>query len=248
MLEAGKTAEITVNKAERDALEQVLRRLASDLSSSNGISCNRSSTRQTGSQVAMHRSSPAGGNALIAWTREPSGSRASAQGDDSSTRRPNGPTMRSIRCRTDSSPSNSPSGALSIRPSRSTYTSSGPFTMTSVTLGSFSRNSMDPNPTTSSATSLTTRVSSRWGRMAPPCAQDAQRLLAHAHPALGAGCRREAARIHPLAQLIAQMAAYTRERVRAHLHVLAILHPDLRPCGTHAHQRGEAPRESRRPV
>ena len=104
---------------------------------------------------------------MIAWTREPSGSRASAQGDDSSTRRPKGPTMRSIRCRTDSSPSNSPSGALSIRPSRSTYTSSGPFTMTSVTLGSFSRNSMDPNPTTSSETSFTMRVSSRWGRIAP---------------------------------------------------------------------------------
>jgi len=34
------------------------------------------------------------------WTREPSGSRASAHGDDPSTRSPNGPTMRSIRWRT----------------------------------------------------------------------------------------------------------------------------------------------------
>ena len=104
---------------------------------------------------------------MIAWTRLPSGSRASAQGDDSSTRRPSGPTIRSIRCRTASSPSNKPSGALSIRPSRSTYTSSGPFTITSVTSGSFNRNSIGPNPTTSSETSLTIRVSSRCGRMAP---------------------------------------------------------------------------------
>ena len=104
---------------------------------------------------------------MIAWTLLPSGSRASAQGDDSSTRRPSGPTMRSIRCRTASSPSNRPSGALSIRPSRSTYTSSGPLTMTSVTLGSFNRNSIGPNPTTSSETSLTMRVNSRCGRIAP---------------------------------------------------------------------------------
>ena len=39
----------------------------------------------------------------------PSGSRASAQGDVASTRRPSGATMRSIRWRTASSPSNRPS-------------------------------------------------------------------------------------------------------------------------------------------
>ncbi len=56
----------------------------------------------------------------IACTLLPPGSRASTQGDAWSTRRPRGPTMRSIRCRTDSSPSNSRSSTLSIRPSRST--------------------------------------------------------------------------------------------------------------------------------
>ena len=73
--------------------------------------------------------------------------------------------MRSIRWRTASSPSNRPSGTLSIRPFRSTYTSSGPFTITSVTSGSLSRDSIGPNPTTSSETSLTTRASSRARRM-----------------------------------------------------------------------------------
>ena len=103
----------------------------------------------------------------IAWTREPDGSRASTHGDELSTRRPKGPTMRSIRCRTDSSPSNSRPCTLSIRPSRSTNTSSGPFTITSVTSGSCSRNSIGPNPTTSSETSFTTRARSRCGRIAP---------------------------------------------------------------------------------
>ena len=42
---------------------------------------------------------------MIAFTREPSGSRASTYGDDSSTRRPSGATIRSIRWRTCSSPS-----------------------------------------------------------------------------------------------------------------------------------------------
>ena len=32
---------------------------------------------------------------------------------------------------------------------------------------------MDPNPTTSSETSFTMRVSSRWGRMVPAGTQDA---------------------------------------------------------------------------
>jgi len=75
--------------------------------------------------------------------------------------------MRSITCRTASSPSNRPSGTLSIRPFRSTYTSSAPFTITSVTSGSFSRNSMGPSPTTASETSFTTRVSALRGRMCP---------------------------------------------------------------------------------
>ena len=56
----------------------------------------------------------------IACTREPSGSRASTQGDVASTRRPRGATMRSITWRTASSPSNRRSATLSIRPFRST--------------------------------------------------------------------------------------------------------------------------------
>jgi hypothetical protein len=51
----------------------------------------------------------------LVCTREPSGSRASTQGDVSSTRRPSAATMRSITWRTASSPSNSRSATLSIR-------------------------------------------------------------------------------------------------------------------------------------
>jgi hypothetical protein len=45
----------------------------------------------------------------LVGTRLPSDSRASTQGDDSSTRRPSGATILSITCRTASSPSNRPS-------------------------------------------------------------------------------------------------------------------------------------------
>ena len=53
-------------------------------------------------------------------TRLPSARRASTYGHDSSTRRPSGPTIRSITCRTASSPSNRPPGTLSSLPFRST--------------------------------------------------------------------------------------------------------------------------------
>jgi hypothetical protein len=56
---------------------------------------------------------------MIACTRLPSDSRASTQGDDSSTRRPSGATILSITCRTASSPSNRPSVTFSSRPQRS---------------------------------------------------------------------------------------------------------------------------------
>ena len=180
----------------------------------------------------------------IAWTREPSGSRASAQGDDSSTRRPNGPTMRSIRCRTDSSPSNSPSGALSMRPPRSTYTSSDPLTMTSVTSGSLSRNSIGPNPTTSSETSLTMRVSSRCGRIGAAGAQELERLLANPNAPLGAGCGGEPASVHPRAQLIAQLSADERERLAAHdasSYIDAGLRTPRQPSGRTPGRSGHAP-------
>ena len=164
---------------------------------------------------------------MIAWTREPSGSRASAQGDDSSTRRPKGPTIRSIRCRTDSSPSNSPSGALSIRPSRSTYTSSGPFTMTSVTSGAFSRNSMGPNPTTSSETSLTTSVSWRCGRMAPLArSSDSASSRTRTRRSVR-GTEREPAHVHAPAQLIAELPSHQRQRVGIDARRFDLPHPSL---------------------
>jgi hypothetical protein len=55
------------------------------------------------------------GQRNLVCTREPSGSRASTQGDVASTRRPRGATMRSITWRTASSPSNRRSNTLSIR-------------------------------------------------------------------------------------------------------------------------------------
>ena len=115
--------------------------------------------------------------------------------------------MRSIRCMTGSSPSNSRSRTLSMRPSRSTNTSSGPFTMTSVTIGSFSRDSIGPNPTTSSETSFTMRESSRCGRSAPRSREELERLLAHPHPALGRRRAREPARVDPHAELVAHVAS-----------------------------------------
>ena len=173
-----------------------------------------SGTRENLRIVSAGPRSERGGT--IAWTLEPFGSRASAQGDDSSTRRPKGPTMRSIRCKTASSPSNRPSGALSMRPPRSTYTSSGPLTMTSVTSGSCSRNSIGPNPTTSSETSFTMRVSSRCGRIAPLARSSASASSRTTHPALGAGRRREPPGVDALPQLLAQLPPDHGERVGDH--------------------------------
>ena len=124
--------------------------------------------------------------------------------------------MRSIRCRTASSPSNRPSGALSMRPPRSTYTSSGPLTMTSVTSGSCSRNSIGPNPTTSSDTSLTMRVSSRWGKDRAARPQQAERFVTYVHPPLRARRRGEPASVDTFPQLVAQLTAHPGELVCPH--------------------------------
>ena len=185
---------------------------------------------------------------MIAWTRCPPGVERPPM---ATIRRPEGP--RAPRCaRSDGGRPPPPRidrpSTLSIRPFRSTYTSSGPFTMTSVTSGSFSRNSMGPNPTTSSETSFTTsaQVALRQdvrpapaGSTAPPRA-----------PARAARCAapREAARVHPLQQPLAEIATHvTPARRRRHAgpvasHDFAPRHrPSVRGEGTPAgRSEGEA--------
>lgn len=68
-------------------------------------------------------------------------------GDDSSTRRPKGPKMRSMSARTCSSLSKL-TLARDRRPSRSMYTLSVPLTMISVTVSSAIRSSSGPSPNT----------------------------------------------------------------------------------------------------
>ena len=82
-----------------------------------------------------------------ALTRWPWGKRALAMGDDSSTRRPKGPKMRSMSARTCSSLSKL-TLARDRRPSRSMYTLSVPLTMISVTVSSAIRSSSGPSPNT----------------------------------------------------------------------------------------------------
>ena len=99
---------------------------------------------------------------MMALTREPSGKRASTIGELSSMRRPSGDTIFSITCITCASSRNRTSVSTSL-PLRSTYTWLGLLTMTSVTLSSFSRGWMGPNPITSSTTSETMRLRSNRG-------------------------------------------------------------------------------------
>ncbi len=88
---------------------------------------------------------------ITTFTREPSASRASQSGDASSTRRPSGARIRSIACISSASESKR-TPVRSSRPRRSTYTSSGPFTITSSTAGSDSSGSSGPSPVASSST------------------------------------------------------------------------------------------------
>jgi hypothetical protein len=88
---------------------------------------------------------------ITTFTRDPSGNRASQSGDASSTRRPSGARIRSIACRSSPSPANR-TAVGSSRPPRSTYTWSGPFTITSSTAASDSSGSSGPNPRASSTT------------------------------------------------------------------------------------------------
>ncbi len=88
---------------------------------------------------------------MTTLTREPSGSRPSAIGLSSSTRRPIGPSTRSITSRRPSSPGNDTSVRIS-RPRRSIQTSRWPLTRTSSTSGSRSSSSSGPRPTVSRRT------------------------------------------------------------------------------------------------
>src|ERR1019366_4005939 len=93
---------------------------------------------------------------ITALTREPSGSRASTIGDDSSTRRPTRETIFSmIRSRCASSLNST--GVRYSLPPRSTYTWCGVVTRMSLTVGSCSSGSSGPSPKTSSRISSITR-------------------------------------------------------------------------------------------
>ena len=99
-------------------------------------------------------SSASGG--MIAFNREPSGSRASTIGDVSSTRRPTRETIRSRIC-SKWSLSRNVTSDLIMRPFFSRKTFFGPLIMMSATPSSFSRSSSGPKPKASSRTSSTSR-------------------------------------------------------------------------------------------
>ena len=90
--------------------------------------------------------------AITAFTREPSGRRASTMGDDSSMRRPTRLTIFSMMRITCAASLNS-TGVRWSFPLRSTYTSLGVVTRMSEMVGSASSGSSGPRPNTSSSTS-----------------------------------------------------------------------------------------------
>ncbi len=108
---------------------------------------------------------------MTALTREPSRRRASTIGVDSSMRRPTSPTILSMMRRRWFSSTNV-TLLSSRRPRFSTYTRSGPLTMTSVISGSLRNRSMGPYPRMSSETS--------WMRWALSAAERGARSFASA--------------------------------------------------------------------
>ena len=80
---------------------------------------------------------------IIAFTRDPSGRRASTSGDDSSIRRPIWPTIF-VMIRRRCEVSVNVSGVCESRPLRSIQMSFGPLTMISETVGSESSRSSGP--------------------------------------------------------------------------------------------------------
>ena len=104
--------------------------------------------------VSIGPSTESGG--ITAFTREPSASRASTIGDDSSMRRPTCPTMRSMTRRRWSSEKNRES-VSTMTPLRSTKIGAVELTMTSLTVASARKRSIGPSPTTSWRMSSTRR-------------------------------------------------------------------------------------------
>ena len=101
------------------------------------------SVRAPKRRIVRHGPSIATGG-TTAFTREPSGRRASTSGRDRSTRKPSGATTRSMRCATV--PSSSRRSVRESMPSRSIHTPVDAFTMTSVIVGSASSDSRGPSP------------------------------------------------------------------------------------------------------
>ena len=118
-----------------------------------------SASRMNFRMVTTGPMSESGG--MIAFTREPSGRRASTIGEASSQRRPSGATMRSMIRRTWSSFSNLMS-VSSSRPRRSIQTWSGPLIM--ISLIDSSRRSGSIGPYESSSAMM---ASSRPGPLLP---------------------------------------------------------------------------------
>jgi DNA invertase Pin-like site-specific DNA recombinase len=106
-------------------------------------------------KVRMVTTGPSGASGgSTAWKRSPPGRRASTQGLASSTRRPSGAITRWTSV-ASASAEGSRTGRRCRRPSRSTQTSAGPLTSTSVTPGSASRGASGPRPVSSSTIART---------------------------------------------------------------------------------------------
>jgi hypothetical protein len=118
-------------------------------------------------KLRMVTTGPSGASGgSTAWNRSPPGRRASTQGRDSSTRSPSGATTRCTRAATAAAEANR-TADRSMAPARSTHTSAGPLTMTSVTSGSASSGASGPRPVSSSPIERTTAVRSGAGSWMP---------------------------------------------------------------------------------
>jgi site-specific DNA recombinase len=115
-----------------------------------------------------------GGN--TAWNRWPPGSRASTHGRASSMRRPSGATTRCTRVARAAAEA-SRTAVSSRRPCRSTHTSCGPFTSTSVTVGSESSGASGPRPVSSSVTARTVAAKVAAGSTRPSSRRAAETAI-----------------------------------------------------------------------
>jgi len=106
-------------------------------------------------KVRMVTTGPSGASGgSTAWNRSPPGRRASTQGRASSTRRPSGAITRWTSVASASAEGRR-TAQRCRRPSRSTHTSAGPLTRTSVTPGSASSGASGPRPVSSSTIART---------------------------------------------------------------------------------------------